>query len=193
MDLNTLQKKLSENNLLIFTPLDLQRFLGVSKQAAQKTLTRYTDREIFTKLRRGYYALSENLPHTYYVANYIYQPSYISLESALSYYQIIPDSIHAVISVTPRATQSFEALSKEFTYTKIKKKAFTGYRKQQINDSRVLIAEPEKAVADYLYLVSLGNKELLDRFNIEKLSREKLINYVEIFERKSMKELIKKL
>lgn len=193
MNSTTLQKKLIKNNLLIFTPLDLQRFLGMSKQAVRKTLTRYTDRGVFTKLRRGYYALSENLPHTYYIANCIYQPSYISLESALSHYQVIPESIHAVTSVTSRATQSFETLNKEFTYTKIKKKAFAGYHKRQINDSRVLIAEPEKAVADYLYLVSLGNKKSPDRFDIEELSQQKLMNYIKTFERKSMEELIKKL
>lgn len=193
MGINTIRKKLIGNNLKIFTPLDLHRFLDMSRATAQKAAERYAKKGIFVRIRRGHYALADNLPHSFYIANYVYQPSYISLESALSYHQIIPESVYAVTSVTPRATQSFKALNKEFTYTKIKEQAFTGYHKQQVNSERVLIAEPEKAVADYLYLVSLGNKELSDRVDIEELSQQKLLDYVELFERKSMNKLLKNL
>lgn len=193
MKLSTIQKIFKENNITVFTGLDLERFLELSKTAAQKILERYTKKGIFVRLRKGYYVLETNIPHTFYIANYIYQPSYISLESALSYYQMIPESIYSVTSVTPRATQSFKVLNKEFSYTKIKSRAFTGYHKQQINGQKVLIAEPEKAVADYVYLTLLGKKEIPERFDSSGVSHKKLGNYIKLFERESMEELIEKL
>lgn len=191
MNLTTIQEILQKNQLLIFTPLDLERFLGTSETAAQKILERYTKKGVFVRLRKGYYALRSNLPSSFYLANVIYKPSYISFESALSYYGIIPESIFPITSANPKSTKTFNVLGKNFEYLKIKKQAFTGYYKREIDGESILIGEPEKALADYFYFVSLGKKEASERLNLKNISKRKLFSYLDLFERKKLKEVSK--
>lgn len=188
MKLTTIQQTLKEKEILIFTPLDLQRFLKISKTAAQKLVERYTKKGIFIRLRKGYYAMEDRIPHSFFIANCIYKPSYISFESALSYYGMIPESIYSVISATSKATRNFKVMKKDFHYIKIKKEAYTGYRKKEVNKERVLIAEPEKALADYFYLASLGKKRVSERLTTKGISQEKLFDYLKLFKRKNLKE-----
>jgi predicted transcriptional regulator of viral defense system len=192
MRLLTIQKTIEENNLLIFTSLELQRFLDISKTATQKILERYTKKGVFVRLRKGYYALKSKPPSSFYIANVVYRPSYISFESALSYYGMIPESIFSITSATSKPTQTFQILGKNFYYLKIKKEAFTGYYKRQVNNESILIAEPEKALADYFYFVSLKKKKPFDRFYLKNISKKKFFQYLELFKKKGLKEIAQK-
>ena len=69
--------------------------------------------------------------------------------------------------------------------------AFCGYELEKDDDMTFLIAEPEKAVIDYLYLVSLGKKTLNDRLDIKSLSYKKLVYYASFFQRVGLKKLLK--
>ncbi len=192
MQLNTILKILKENNLSVFTSLDLQRFLSISEIAAQKIVERYTKKKIFICLKKRYYILKDRVPPTFFIANSIYRPSYISFESALSYYGVIPESIYSIISATPKITRTFKTLGRNFAYIKIKRQAFVGYHKKEINGEGVLIAEPEKALADYFYLASLGKKRVSERLNLKNISQKKVFNYIDYFERKTLKKFLSK-
>lgn len=187
------QKTLLGKGIKIFTPLEFQRVFSVSYDTARKFLLRYSRKKFITKLRAGLYTLTDNPPSEFEIANRLYGPSYISLEFALAHYQIIPEMIYTVTSVTTQSTRKFEALGLTFTYQKMKKQAFCGYRPEKINDSVVLIAEPEKALVDYLYFIDLKKRKPLERIDLKKLSKKKVLEYARPFKRKSLIKLIKEV
>ncbi len=97
-------------------------------------------------LKRGVYAFSNQTIDQVEVAKHLYAPCYVSLETALNYYGLLPDVTFAMTLVTTKATRKINTPVGQFTYQKIKKSAFQGY------DPQTLMAEREKAVVDYLYL-----------------------------------------
>jgi predicted transcriptional regulator of viral defense system len=187
------QSVLKNKGFSVFSPQEFERIFDVSQSAAQKFIHNYTQKNFFTKIRNGLYALSEKRPNLYFVANKVYAPSYVSLETALSYYGIIPETIYSITSVTTKAKREFEVFGMSFTYTRIKREAFQGYTTQKKDDKTFFIAEPEKALADYLYLVALGKKSWNDRFETKNISKDKLGHYLNLFDRPKLKEFITKL
>lgn len=189
------QKILLDNNIKLFDPLEFQRVFGVSYQTARKFLFRYSkkDKDIILKLRNGLYALSDNLPNEYSIANRLYQPSYVSFDTALSYHHIIPETIYTITSATPKLTREFEVLDKVFKYYKIKEEAFRGYEPRKIDNLTVLIAEPEKALVDYLYFISLGKKRLSERLATKNLNKKKVLAYAKAFKRERLVALAKEV
>lgn len=117
-----------------------------------------------------------------FIAGQIYQPSYISLDTALSFYGIIPEVVYSLISVTTRRTANFEIFGKNFVYRKIKLRAFTGYYLKDDGDGGFNIAFPEKALVDYLYFSFLGNREISDRLNIKDLKTDGILGFAKLFE-----------
>ena len=68
-----------------------------------------------------------------------------------------------------------------FTYHTLSKRLFCGYAPLKINHATILMADPEKALLDYLYFQSLKKKSALDRFDLKECSRKKIIQYAKIF------------
>ena len=89
-------KQLREKKLYLFTPRELKRVFGVSSFAVSWFLTTYTKKGFITKLRNGLYALTDHLPTSFTIANQLYMPSYISLDTALSFHHIIRETVYAV-------------------------------------------------------------------------------------------------
>lgn len=187
------QKKLVSAHLSIFTPLEFQRLFGVSAKQAFNFLKYYTKKGLFARLKNGVYVLASNIPSEFLIANKLYQPSYISFEYALSFHHLIPETVYTITSATTKPTREFEALSKVYKYYRIKKEAFTGYEPRRIQDSVIFIAEPEKALVDYLYFVDLKKKSFLERLSTRNLNKRKLVRYAKLFNRKSLVELTKEL
>jgi len=94
----------------------------------------------------------------------LYQPSYLSLEYALSYYGIIPEMVFTRTAVTTKTTRKFSNNFGAFSYRHIQPKLFFGYSAQNTEFGKYLLAEPEKALLDYLY------------FNLGKINDEKDIS-----------------
>lgn len=189
----TVEKKIRDSGLTLFTPIDLKRVLDVSRISIQFFLTRYTKKGAVTKLRRGLYALSDNIPSEFEIANALLRPSYISLTFALAYYHIIPEMTYVVTSVTTRSTYSFEFLNREFRYHRIKKPAFTGYLPEKIGGKTVLIAEKEKALVDYLYLASRKVYAVNNRLDISSLNQKKVHRYAQLFHSANLERMVKEL
>lgn len=186
------QQSLQAKGVRLFSPSDFQRVFGVSLRATQEFIKGHCD-DLFLKVRNGLYALRADPPQEEAVANRLYAPSYISFEYALSRYGVIPESVYAVTSVTTRITREFIVNNKSFTYSRIKKQAYRGYRTEKLGDMTVLIAEPEKALVDYLYLVSLKRKTLNERLNVRKLKKKTVMEYARLFGRKSLIKLVKEI
>ncbi len=186
-----MQKRIVEKNITIFTVSEFRRIMNLSETAAQKLLERYTRRGILTRLKKGSYIVKANPPTSFLISNKLYRPSYVSLESALSYHKIIPETVYGVTAATTKPTRNFQLEGKSFIYHKIKKSAYTGYKPVKIGNEIILMACPEKALVDYLYLVNLGRKPLYERLDFEGLSKRRIIASSKLFNRPSFEEWIK--
>jgi predicted transcriptional regulator of viral defense system len=184
LNLHQAEERLLELNLKVFTPNDLRVIFGVSQRAVQGFLHYNLEKGAFVHLRKGLYTLKRNLPPEFVLANRLYAPSYISLDSALAYYHLIPETIYAVTSVTTKPTRKFVAHNLSYEYRKIKREAYTGYQPKEINGQLVYLATPEKAVADFLYFVSLGKRSFNERLKLGKIDKNKLNKYLKLFKQK---------
>ncbi len=165
--------KIKGKKLYIFSASDIRALFGVSAVAASALLYRYKKQGFILQLKKGFYVFPDTLPPDVYVANKLYTPSYISLEFALSYHGIIPETVYEITSVTTKATRRFEALGKVFSYRKIKKVAYTGYEIQKQKNLSFNIADAEKAFVDTNYLRLMSGQKPISRFNKEKINSTK--------------------
>lgn len=184
------EAKIRDKNIPLLTPTDVMRLFGVSRVAATFLLYRYTKRGLLTRCKRGLYAFSHAALPDPYLANRLYEPSYVSLEFALSYHRVIPETVYAVTSVTTKSTRSFVVSGKRFIFQRIKKQAFTGYAVRRQQGLSFLIAEPEKAYVDLLYLRLRRRQKPLRRFRKEKLDRHKAVRYAKLFENPRLTSMV---
>ena len=180
------QEKLKNSGLLIFTPREFCGVFGIPPKTGSVFISRNLKSGLFVKLRNNYYMLKDSHPPLNLIANKLYQPSYVSLESALSHYSIIPEVVYTLTSVTTKPTREFKTPKGVFSYQRIKKDVFTGYSPVTLEGHVIFLAEPEKALADYLYFVDLKKVSLNDRLNLKKINKGKLLKFIRIFKRKSL-------
>ncbi|MBF0386001.1 MAG: hypothetical protein HQL27_09060 [Candidatus Omnitrophica bacterium] len=151
-------KKLKTIKEKIFDLNSLSKALGIDNASARVSASRLLKQGLIKRIKRGIYILTENLDNITYkgilsIANIIQVPSYISLMSALAYYQITtqiqPDFIE---SISQKRTCEFNVGDKTYNFTRIDADLFFGF----IKNDEVFIAKPEKAFLDAMYLRSLG-------------------------------------
>jgi len=163
-------------------------------------LTEWQNQGYIKKIIRGFYILSDletNEFTSFAIANKIYEPSYISLESALRYYNFIPEQTFSVTSISTLKTKTFATWIDRFVYSNIIPNLFFGYEIVHFKNFVFKIADREKAILDYLYFhrhfkTEKDIEEL--RFNIEEIQatvdRKKLENYLLKYNNKSFKKII---
>lgn len=120
-------------------------------------VSRFLANGIIKPITRGIYTLSTNPPDLEKVATQLYYPSYISFESVLSKYGIMNQGLYKLTLATSRHSKKVTLMGTECDYSKLKLDLFFGF---ELLDG-IYIAEPEKAVLDMLYLISL-KKRLID-------------------------------
>jgi len=154
------------------------------------------------KLKNGLYALADkkmDLKNECIAFN-LYQPSYVSMEWALAKYGLIPEMVYNCTSITAKATRVFKNEFGVFSFRNIKKELFFGYEKINDKGQIYLMAEPEKALFDYVYLNSarINNqddiKELrLNEFTFKDLNQTKLKKYFSVANNKKAVKIYKLL
>jgi len=145
----------------VFTRCEIQKYFP---NFDSRRLVEWQHKGYITKLRNRYYCFADTTideHFLYYVSNTIYEPSYLSLETAFSYYGFIPEGVFQLTSCTTRKTKSFQTPVGTFSYRHIKPSLFFGYQLVDWNNYRFAIAEPEKSILDFLYLHS-EVKEVVD-------------------------------
>jgi predicted transcriptional regulator of viral defense system len=163
-----------ESQLKFITVEKVKRLFNVSSNTAHKMLMRWKKYGVINALQRNSYVLTRVEVNDYEIANQLVSPSYISLETALNYYGVLPQFPYTITSVTTRKSHKNICQNKEFEYAKISLDLFWGYEKQ--NDA--LIASPEKAVIDTLYLVSKGLRTAhMEEWDLTGLNRKTLMEY----------------
>jgi len=109
-------------------------------------------------IRRGLYCLAPRYQkksmNLYALAQHVYGPSYISLESALSWHGWIPEAVHTVTSVSFKKSKEFNTPVGIFSYDHVPQKVFYAEvdRLTDASQNVFLIASPLKALADYVYV-----------------------------------------
>lgn len=122
-----------------------------------RRLVEWQEKGYIHKLVNKWYLFTElplNEMLLYRISNCLYRPSYISLESALSYYNLIPEGVYSHQAVTTRKTVTYETPAGTFNYRTLKSGFFFGYQVLYEGQLPVLMAEAEKALLDFLYLHS---------------------------------------
>lgn len=177
--------------------LDLRDVATVFDDFDRRRISEWQEKGYIKKITNNFYIFSENNQSEgdiYFIANKLHCPSYVSLESALSYHGLIPEGVFDVISVSPVKTRKiFANLSvrqPDFLYLKLKKEFFFGYKIIKYEKGSFLMACPEKALLDSLYLLNLKNEEDFYemRFNKEILNSimnsKMMRKYLKIFDSK---------
>jgi predicted transcriptional regulator of viral defense system len=158
----------------------------------RESLLNWQKKGYIVRIRNGWYSVAGRIAteeHLYWVANKIYRPSYVSLETAHAYYGWIPEAVFTVTSVSTRKTQVFDTTIGHFRYSSVKPSLFFGYRLLKTEGYGIKIAEPEKALLDFLYLypkiATTADFEAL-RFNLDQMrneiNQEKLSAYCTLFD-----------
>lgn len=167
---------LSGKNISVFSATDFARLFKINRpDTVYKKLDRLEKKGIIARAVKGKYFFTLNPPDDFLLANFLYQPSYISLESALSFHGIITGFPHTITSVTPKKTKIYSIFGKEYKYTHLAPKCFWGYEKKE----GFLMASQEKAVFDYLYLAFKGLRSAaIDEFDLLSINRITLKDYL---------------
>lgn len=122
-----------------------------------RRLVEWQEKGYIQKIRNRMYAFANHSTEEglyYFTANQLYRPSYVSFESALSFYGFIPEGVFQFTSCTTLKTKTFDTPLGLFSYRHLKPDLYFGYRLEQWQDRFFAIAEPEKVLIDYLYLHS---------------------------------------
>ena len=163
---------LRKKNIVLFTFNDVLKLFPIkSKNTAKHLIGRLKKEGIIRALIRGKYLFTLTQPKfiEYRIANFLYQPSYISLETALSYYGLLSQFPYQIISVAPRKSKKIISGNKTYIYSQIKKEFYTGF----IKEDNFLIASEEKAIFDAYYFVKRGlrNYSILEEIPKDKLRK----------------------
>lgn len=188
------RERLIQRNLKVFTGQDFQRAFESTPTSTKYFLEKFAEEGLFLRIKRGVYALKTDQPAEEEIANALYKPSYISFEYALAYWSILPEMSYQVTSATTKPTRTFTiGENGTYSYFTIKKEAYTGYSLQKKESKFYLIADPEKALSDYLYYVSIGHRSMNTRFDMSGINKEKLLEYAKLYKRIKVISLVNEL
>ena len=189
----SVRQELLTRNVSVFTPQDFQRIFHTNHFQTKYVLEKYTHDGLFFRLKKGLYTLKSDPPLEEEIANLLYRPSYLSFEYALATYNIILEMPYTITSATTKPTRTFQVGEKSFSYFTIKLQAYSGYMPIKRGDRTVILAEPEKALVDYLYFVSLGKKPGNDRLVLDNLDKQKAFEYASLYQRSGLDKLLEEM
>lgn len=185
-----------KSELKDFTIFSLNEIRNIEPDFYRPRLNEWQDKGYIKKVIRGYYIFSDlklSEEVLFKIANRIYLPSYISLESALSYYHLIPESVYGITSISTRKTYHFRTSIGEFSYRTLKPPLFFGYDLIKFQEKYLKMARIEKALLDYFYLHSdIETEQDFDSLRInkemffEQMDEKKLMNFLEKFNQKKL-------
>lgn len=183
--------------------IDVENLLsGVSDPLPLKVqISRWVKAGKLIQLKRGFYLLAEAYRKSDicepYIASILKVPSYISLEKALEYHDLIPEAVTVYTSVTTKRQGRFVSKIGIFDYRHIKRPLFWGYKSVVVNKQTAFIAFPEKALLDLCYLngmrISQDYLEGLRLQNMEKINVDRLFQFAKKFKKPGMLKVAKEI
>ncbi len=158
---------------------ELARRYGISETAVGNALRRQERRGLVEHISRGVYV--NKLAHDFSsreLVGVLRPNAYISLESALAEWGISTQSPSALTCVTTGFPRKFQSASVHIVYRHIIENLFWGFEEKRTRHGAYKIAEPEKALLDWVYLQRQeGLPTVLDELSFKPIDRRKLQKY----------------
>ena len=175
----------------IFSLSDLSQLTEEDKSSLAVQLNRLVKAGVIKRIAYGWYENPFASPSHEEIAMILRYPSYISMEYALSKHGILSQTVYTLTLVTTKLPYVYRTEEAVYEYHQISKNLFWGYKK----DGMVKIAEPEKALLDFIYirydknrdLDIQGIKSLINDMDIKELDSKKLRMYSKKFPLKTRK------
>lgn len=140
----------------------------------RRQLSRWEKAGKIKQLRRGLYTLAPPYqkvsPHPFLIANALVPGSYVSLQTALAYYGLIPEYVQATLSMTPSRPTKWEG---NFIFRHIAPHLLYGYQSADLPDGpNAFVATMEKALLDLAHLTpNSDNPDFLNELRLQNLER----------------------
>ena len=185
------------SSLVCFGPSFLAA--GEDIENVRVQVSRWVDTGRLLRIAKGLYTLAEPwrkvAADPFVIANTLKTPSYVSLQSALSYYGMIPEFVPVITSITTARPGTIETPLGRYDYRHVKKPLFWGYTTAEADaGGQIFMASPEKALLDLFWLTkgsdSPGFIDELRLQNTAQIDREQLRVY---FRREEKPKLIRAL
>lgn len=129
--------------------------LEAKPQDIRRQVRYWVEKGYLLILKKGIYMFNDNYrkiaPSRRFIANFLVSPSYLSLEYALGYYDLIPEKVTVYTSITTKKTETYRNCLGTFEYRSVKEDIFLGFTKATDNGQDFFIAQPEKALLDFFY------------------------------------------
>ena len=111
------------------------------------------------RLKKGLYVASTRVSRVelspFLLANHIYGPSYVSMQTALRFYGLIPEAVYSIQSMTTGIARDYENAIGTFNYTHVPSDYYNvGVTMKEENGASFMIATPEKALCDLMVYTS---------------------------------------
>lgn len=172
-NLSLLARKIFEFDLPLVHSRTLMELLEIrNRRSFFSILQRFQVDGILQKLEKDKYRILQKNVSSFQIANFLYEPSYISLETALSYWGILPQFPFEITSVTLKKTVTKSVDDIVYSYSHVSNTTYGLYAKEK----EFLMATPEKSLFDQLYLVSRGWRSLdLDECDLSNVNKKELL------------------
>ncbi len=172
---------------------------AVDPADVRRQLARWVRSGRLYSLRRGLYALAppfqKRRPHPFLIANQLAHGSYVSCQSALAYYELIPEHVPITVSVTGRRPRRWDTPLGSFEFRHLRRDLVCGFHLVDLgNGQKAFIAKPEKALLDLIYLHpgsdSIDYLGELRLQNLEQLDLEELQRWAQRFDRPKLRRAV---
>ena len=170
-NLGVLTKKLFESEIVLVNSKTLKDLLEVKNDRTFYRIVKdFEKNNILKNIEKNKYLIIGKNVNTFEIANYLYQPSYVSLETALNYWGILSQFPFEITSITSKKSVTKNIEDKMFTYSHISNKYFGMFTKKD----NMLIALPEKALFDQIYLTTKGIKTVhFDEYDLKNINKKR--------------------
>jgi len=184
-------KILHQKRITFFEVADADKIFGIKKRKTLYELLRRLEKSgVINRIIKGKYQFSLREFNDFELANFLINPSYISLESALSFYGIMSQFPYTVTSVTPLKSKKINYQGKEYEFSHLDSKYFFGF----IKKDRFLISTPEKALLDELYFAAKKLRKIhFEDLDLKLIDKKKIGILSKKYRFLPLQNLIKKL
>lgn len=184
-------KILHQKKISFFDIGDAKKIFDIKKEnTLYKLLQRLEKSGVIKRIIKGKYLFLFREANDFELANFLINPSYISLESALSFYGVLPQFPYTITSVTPLKSKKIIYQGKEYEFAHLEKKYFFGFVKKE----KFLIATPEKALLDELYFMAKKLRKIqIDDLDLNLINKKKFKNLLKKYKFLPLQRLVEKL
>ncbi|MFC1894962.1 hypothetical protein ACFLYH_03360 [Candidatus Dependentiae bacterium] len=171
--------------------IDLVMLLNRTDDARYSIIKRSIKSGLLIRIKRGLYLIKSKtkqfLPDEFELALLIYGPSFISLESALSYHGLIPETVYTITCVSTKRAKEFKTPIGLFSYKHVPAERFyTGVDRITKKNGIIFVATPWRSIADFIYTRRKNWKSLIELEQDLRIDIDSLVDY----DKKTLKLLI---